>query len=190
MNALVSLRSLGSREKMVSAAKKQQSQEALAIQKSAVKLAAKSSSANASTSAAKAAKDSSDDEDTTSALADQLDGDTFLQLLVYQLQNQDPMSPMDNSDMIAQLAQFSSLEQMQSLNTNFESLSGEVQHLNFVSASSLVGQSVVGNDSSGNLVEGTVDRVYYDSDDGVVYAVVDSSMIALSDLLRIDGSAA
>ncbi len=49
----------------------------------------------------------------------ELGKDEFLKILVTQLQNQDPMSPMEDTDFIAQLAQFSSLEQMQSLNTSF-----------------------------------------------------------------------
>jgi len=57
----------------------------------------------------------------TSAVADNTLGqDAFLQLLVTQLRYQDPLSPMENEAFIAQLAQFSSLEQMQQLNTNVE----------------------------------------------------------------------
>ena len=52
-----------------------------------------------------------------------LDKDAFLRLLVTQLQHQDPMSPMDDTQFISQLAQFSSLEQMQGLNTGFDGLS-------------------------------------------------------------------
>jgi flagellar hook assembly protein FlgD len=47
-----------------------------------------------------------------------LDREAFLNLLVTQLQFQDPLSPMEDTDFIAQLAQFSSLEQMQSMNMN------------------------------------------------------------------------
>ena len=46
--------------------------------------------------------------------------DQFMEMLVVQMQNQDPMEPMDNSEMTAQLAQFSSLEQMENLNSQFE----------------------------------------------------------------------
>ncbi|NLW11943.1 MAG: hypothetical protein GX028_08020 [Clostridiaceae bacterium] len=49
----------------------------------------------------------------------ELGKDEFLKILVTQLQNQDPMSPMEDTDFIAQLAQFSTLEQMQSLNTSY-----------------------------------------------------------------------
>ena len=47
-----------------------------------------------------------------------LDKDAFMQLLVTQLKNQDPLAPNDNQEFIAQLAQFSSLEEMQGVNEN------------------------------------------------------------------------
>ena len=55
----------------------------------------------------------------------------FLKLLVTQLQNQDPMNPVDNQQFIAQLATFSSLEQLMSVNRDLEqpfSLSNETPH--------------------------------------------------------------
>jgi flagellar basal-body rod modification protein FlgD len=48
----------------------------------------------------------------------------FLRLLVTQLQNQDPLNPMDNQQFIAQLATFSSLEQLISINTAVSKLAG------------------------------------------------------------------
>ena len=68
---------------------------------------------------------------------DALDKDAFLQLLVAQLKNQDPLDPQDNSSYIAELAQFSSLEQMTNVVSNLEDLSKIVGNID---TSVLVGQ--------------------------------------------------
>lgn len=68
---------------------------------------------------------------------DDLGKDTFLQLLVTQLKNQDPLDPQDNSSYIAELAQFSSLEQMTNVAKSLEDL-GKV--VNNIDTSVLVGQ--------------------------------------------------
>ena len=47
---------------------------------------------------------------------------TFLQLLVSQIKNQDPLNPADGTQFLTQLAQFSELEQMINVNTNLQSI--------------------------------------------------------------------
>lgn len=66
-----------------------------------------------------------------------LDKDAFLQLLVKQLEYQDPLDPQDNAEYISQLANFSALEQMTNVSENLASLSTLVNDLN---TSVLVGQ--------------------------------------------------
>ena len=68
---------------------------------------------------------------------DDLGKDAFLQLLVTQLKNQDPLDPQDNSSYIAELAQFSSLEQMTNVVKNLEDLGKVVGNID---TSVLVGQ--------------------------------------------------
>lgn len=68
---------------------------------------------------------------------DELGKDAFLQLLVTQLKNQDPLDPQDNSSYIAELAQFSSLEQMTNVVKNLEDLGKVVDNID---SSVLIGQ--------------------------------------------------
>ena len=68
---------------------------------------------------------------------DDLGKDAFLQLLVTQLQNQDPLNPQDNSSYIAELAQFSALEQMTNVASSLENLGTVVDNID---TSVLVGQ--------------------------------------------------
>ena len=67
--------------------------------------------------------DSTTPPDTQTVPRDNLGSDAFLKLLVIQLQNQDPTNPQSNTEFIAQLATFSSLEQLTSINKAVTSLS-------------------------------------------------------------------
>jgi len=57
---------------------------------------------------------------------DPLGRDAFLKMLIAQLENQDPLNPMEGADFSAQLAQFSSLEQLFNVNDNLETISDSV----------------------------------------------------------------
>jgi flagellar basal-body rod modification protein FlgD len=76
-----------------------------------------------------------------------LDKNAFLQLLVTQLKNQDPTSPQDTSQMAAQLAQFTSLEQMTNISTAITAqtaaITAQSQTQQTAMASSLIGRAVV-----------------------------------------------
>ncbi len=76
--------------------------------------------------------------------------DEFLNLLVTQLQYQDPLNPMDSTDFTAQLAQFSSLEQLSNLNGKFDQLARSQEALNNTQAVSYIGRSIL---AEGNTVD-------------------------------------
>lgn len=69
--------------------------------------------------------------------------DAFLQLLVTQLKNQNPLEPQDNGAFVAQLAQFSSLEGITTLNNTVSGLASNYNSSQALQASSLVGRSVI-----------------------------------------------
>jgi flagellar basal-body rod modification protein FlgD len=73
------------------------------------------------------------------SLSADLDKDDFLKILITQLQHQDPTNPMQDKEFIAQMAQFSSLEQMTNMATSFGKLSSV---LNSSEAQSLLGRNV------------------------------------------------
>lgn len=87
----------------------------------------------------------------------ELGEDTFLRLLTTQMQNQDPLSPMSNEEFVAQLAQFSSLEQLQGISAGIESLALLNNSMNNSQMVNLLGQQVVAMgdtvhyDGGGNL---------------------------------------
>lgn len=67
----------------------------------------------------------------------------FLELMIAQFNNQDPLDPAKNEDFIAQLAQFSSLEGIQNLNVSMESVAAAVRSSLTLEAASIVGRSVL-----------------------------------------------
>jgi flagellar basal-body rod modification protein FlgD len=81
--------------------------------------------------------------------------DDFLKLLTAQLANQDPLSPVDNQAFIAQLAQFSSLEQMQGVSSRLDSLLLAAASSNQMNTASLVGKDVSFKASGVDLADGT-----------------------------------
>jgi flagellar basal-body rod modification protein FlgD len=82
-----------------------------------------------------------------------LDKDAFLKLLLAQLANQDPLSPTNNQEFIGQLAQFSSLEQVQATNSRLDSLLLAQASANQTAASSFIGKDVLYRTSDVALTE-------------------------------------
>jgi len=108
----------------------------------------------------------------------------FMQLLVTQLQNQNPLEPMDNQDMAAQLAQFSQLQQLENMNNSFSQVLKAVEK---EYASSLIGKDVsfvvTADDGTVATGAGRVEEVLVDGDDTTV--VVAGRRVALADVFSI-----
>lgn len=80
--------------------------------------------------------------DPTDQLNKTLDQSDFLKLLTTQLANQDPMNPQESSEFMGQMAQFSTVDGIQTLNSQVSSLSESLQSTQALQASSLVGRKV------------------------------------------------
>ena len=77
------------------------------------------------------------------AKGDELGKNEFLELLVAQLNNQDPLSPQENGEFIAQLAQFSTVEGIEKMNSTMDAMATSFQSSQALQASSMVGRTVV-----------------------------------------------
>ena len=92
------------------------------------------------------------------AATKELDKQAFLQLLTTQLRNQDPSSPMDSSDLMAQTTQMTTMEQLIELTTTSrESFSLQMR----MAAANLVGKDVTYTGADGKVATGTVSAVSY-----------------------------
>jgi flagellar basal-body rod modification protein FlgD len=83
--------------------------------------------------------------------------DRFLKLLVAQLNNQDPMNPMDNAQMTSQIAQINTVSGIQQLNDSIKSMSAQYTSMQVMQGASMIGHQVVadGNTMSINAGVGT-----------------------------------
>jgi flagellar basal-body rod modification protein FlgD len=116
---------------------------------------------------------------------DTLGKDQFLSILVTQLRNQDPMQPLQDKDFIAQMAQFTSVEQLMNMSTELS-----LMRQNIGSASSLIGKTIEWNeyDDAGEIktVKGVVDSII--SKEGLLYARVGGAEVALDYVTSISES--
>ncbi|PKK84425.1 MAG: hypothetical protein CVT49_03630 [candidate division Zixibacteria bacterium HGW-Zixibacteria-1] len=110
--------------------------------------------------------------------------DDFLQLLVAQLTHQDPLEPMDDTQFIAELAQFSSLEQLQNMNESINNSLAwdylQMQTINNTMATSLIGRDI----------KATFNNIYLDEENlpKINYSTTDFASEVKIDILNMDGT--
>ena len=114
-----------------------------------------------------------------------MDSEVFMKLLVAQLRNQDPSSPMDTNQMMAQQTQMASLEKL----TNLADTSGEQFALTMrMAAMNIVGKSVSYTDAEGAVVKGSATGASFAT--SVPTITVGGVNVNLDDILSIDPTAA
>lgn len=98
----------------------------------------------------------------------------FLELLVTQLRYQDPMSPMDDTQFISQMATFSSLEQMQNMN----------MVMTATQATAMIGKKVTWTEPNGSTFSGKVSSVVIEK--GTPYLAIGDYMVELTKVSRVE----
>jgi flagellar basal-body rod modification protein FlgD len=94
--------------------------------------------------------------------AGQITRDDFMRLLIAQLQNQDPLSPMDNQEFAVQLATFNSLEQLVGVNEKLDSLTSQQGIAGQFNSAALIGKHVVGKGNLSHLGPSGDASLYYE----------------------------
>jgi flagellar basal-body rod modification protein FlgD len=131
----------------------------------------KSSSATTSKSAS-----SGSSTNTAASASNELGKDAFLQLLVSQLKNQDPLNPMKDTEFISQLATFSSLEQMTAMNTSMTSL---LQQQYYMNNANMLGKQITTSDGKTGVVTSVT------KDSSAMYLYVGTNKYSMSDIVSI-----
>ncbi|KAB7708056.1 flagellar hook assembly protein FlgD [Bacillus aerolatus] len=122
--------------------------------------------------------------------------DEFLKILMTQLQNQDPLSPMEDKDFIAQMATFSSLEQMTNMATSFDKFLQMQQSSQMISYNSFVGKEVTWHkivENSGPNAEpvvqqgtGTITSIQF-KENGVQFVMADGTILEPANISEVKG---
>jgi flagellar basal-body rod modification protein FlgD len=108
--------------------------------------------------------------------------DDFLKLMVAQMKNQDPMNPADDKDNIAQMAQFSSLEQITNLANATQQLANR---LSLTQNVGLLGHTVTYTGLDGKAVSGTVDGLDLGEDGATTLSVAGQTGVDPADITSV-----
>ena len=111
---------------------------------------------------------------------DTLGKDDFLKILITQLTHQNHLEPMEDKEFIAQMAQFSSLEQMTNVSEGMENLA----NFSMINAVSFIDRTVAYVDEDGGIQEATVTGVAFE-DGAVVLALNNDSAIYLDSIVAV-----
>jgi flagellar basal-body rod modification protein FlgD len=133
-------------------------------------------SVNSSTNSSSSSSSSSNNTDPFASL----NLNDFIQMMITELQNQDPTSPMSSGQMLSEITQMGQISTAEQLDTT---LTGMETGQNLSNASAMIGMQVAGTDSSGNSVSGTVSSVTISN--GAPSLNVGSSSLTLDQITSI-----
>lgn len=136
------------------------------------------------TSATDSTSRSSSTETSSTMSSSTVDYDTFLQLLIAQMKNQDPTNPMDTAEYMSQFAQLSTVEQAMQTNSKLDAL---LSSQSLSQANGLIGKTVSFTDSTGASFSGKVVSVSINSD-GSIATLQDGTKVAVGPGLTISQS--
>jgi flagellar basal-body rod modification protein FlgD len=125
------------------------------------------------------------DQKATGKKRNEMGKDDFIKLMSAQLKHQDPMSPLKNEQMAAQLAQFSALEQMVNVNTNLEKMSAAQRPTDNVLAASLIGKKIMTDSAKFVFQKGAQPEMKFDLSkdaENLSISIVDSKGEVIRDL--------
>ena len=109
----------------------------------------------------------------------------YMKLLITQLQNQNPLEPLDNNEMASQLAQFSQLQQLESMNSSFASVLSATER---TYANSLIGKEIsfASRNETGtrDITSGIVEEVI-NNVDGEIMLVTANNAVALEGVISV-----
>ncbi|MHB8830436.1 MAG: flagellar hook assembly protein FlgD [Syntrophales bacterium] len=143
---------------------------------------------DASNTVKNASATNSASQTSTAETASSLGKDEFFKMLIAQLKNQDPLNPQDGAEFSAQLAQFSSLEQLTNLNKTLEAQGASYNALMNLQSVSMVGKEVeakiVDKDTAeSKTVTGTVSAVQFK--DSSIFLTVNDQEVSLGDVVSV-----
>ncbi|MDA9532338.1 MULTISPECIES: flagellar hook assembly protein FlgD [unclassified Bradyrhizobium] len=136
------------------------------------------------TSATDSTSRSSSTDTSSATSSNSVDYNTFLQLLIAEMKNQDPTNPMDTSQYMSQFAQLSTVEQAMQTNSKLDAL---LSSQSLSQANGLIGKTVSFTDSTGASFSGKVVSVSINSD-GSIATLADGTKVAVGPGLTISQS--
>jgi flagellar basal-body rod modification protein FlgD len=124
----------------------------------------------------------------TRTVKKELGKDDFLLLLTKQLQNQDPLEPTNNTEFVAQMANFSSLEQMSNMNTSLTKFLATAGDQYRIQAMSMLGRNVTATVTDvPEPITGQVTKVCFSTDGEAVFTV-DDYTVKMSEITDVNAS--